>query len=217
MDMSTIHISKDAYIEVMDYLKSSGHQLNILEPSPMVYPAIACHPDIFMCALGKRGKVFHGSPETIGYKYPDDIVYNGASTGRFFIHRLDKTNEALLNEITKLGLTLVDVKQGYSKCNVCIVDETHIITSDEGIARACQGYDIYVLLISPGHIALPGMSCGFIGGASGLVGNEVIFNGDLSLHPDFEEINQFILSCGKRPIYFKGKPLLDIGSIIEEL
>lgn len=35
-----------------------------------------------------------------------------------------------------MGMTLVDVRQGYTKCSTVIVDETSIITYDQGIARA---------------------------------------------------------------------------------
>ena len=73
---------------------------------------------------------------------------------------------------------------------------------------------IDVLTIRPGYVELPGYDTGFIGGTSGRVGNEVIFNGDLSAHPDFPEIRDFIADRGIGLKYFIGYPLRDIGSII---
>ncbi len=61
---------------------------------------------------------------------------------------------------------------------------------------------------------LPGYDTGFIGGTSGRVGDEIIFNGDLSAHPDCQAIRQFIEERGLKVRYFSGYPLRDIGSII---
>lgn len=216
VNMSKVYMSQYAYGETIEYIRALGHDVRLLAPSAKVYPAISCHPDIFMCSLDNRGQVYQGNEEKVGYNYPADIIYNAASTGKFFIHRLDMTDGDLLTTVRELGLSLINIKQGYSKCNICVVDENHIITSDEGIKKSCQGFDIDVLLISPGNILLPGLDHGFIGGASGSVSGKIIFNGDLSAHPDFQAIKDMVEAQGKELVYFKGKPLLDIGSIIED-
>ena len=59
-------------------------------------------------------------------------------------------------------------------------------------------------------------STGFIGGASGKVGNLILFNGDLRKHSNYKEIKDFIERRGVSIKYFEGYPLTDIGSIIEE-
>ena len=46
--------------------------------------------------------------------------------------------------------------------------------------------------------------------------NEIVFNGDLSAHPDFETIKEFIESRGLRCVWTTDMPLTDIGSVIEE-
>jgi hypothetical protein len=71
-----------------------------------------------------------------------------------------------------------------------------------------------VLMITPGHILLPGYDTGFIGGASGRIGDTVIFNGDLSAHPDSDRIIRFIEDRGLKVRWFPEWPLKDIGSII---
>jgi len=83
-------------------------------------------------------------------------------------------------------------------------------------ANALKNTDVEVLTVREGHVLLPGFDTGFIGGASGRVGDEIIFNGDLSAHPDFEKIRDFIQCRGLKVRYFPGLPLTDIGSIIEE-
>ena len=70
------------------------------------------------------------------------------------------------------------------------------------------GYDLAV--------ELPGYKRGFIGGASGRVGDEIWFNGDLNAHPDAQNIVNFICRCGLTVCWISDVPLVDIGSIIEE-
>ena len=56
---------------------------------------------------------------------------------------------------------------------------------------------------------------GFIGGCCGLINkNVLLFNGDLSLHSDFDKIKKFLYDNNVNYIDIKGKPLTDIGSII---
>lgn len=110
----------------------------------------------------------------------------------------------------------INVPQGYAKCSIVSVNENSVITYDDGIAKACLKTGLDVLHISSGHILLPGYPTGFIGGCSGRIGNEIIFNGDLSLHPNFTAIRDFIESRELTCTWFDDCPLTDIGSIICE-
>lgn len=238
---------------------------------PLVYPGIASHPDIYMCKLGldQDAPVVFSYPEELGHDYPDDIAFNAACTGRYFIHHLQYTAPRLLdivrNEIHAHshfpdeadprggdgpGLHCIDVRQGYSKCSIAIVDERSIITSDRGIAKAItrSGHDIDCLLISEGYVKLRGFDHGFIGGTCGLIESGIteigsaecgpaesgmsecssaesetagrgarrimVFNGDITAHPDADRIIEFI---SKRNIEIKwfDFTLEDIGSIIQ--
>ncbi len=146
--------------------------------------------------------------------YPHDIAYNAACTGRYFIHNLKYTAPELIRAVRDTGMRMIDVKQGYSKCSTVIVDEQSVITYDRGIASACRDAGMDVLTVRPGHVLLPGYNTGFIGGASGRIGDTILFYGDLSAHPDFEAIAAFIRSRGLEPKWFEEWPLTDIGSII---
>ncbi len=91
--------------------------------------------------------------------------------------------------------------------------------NDVKIWKNAEGVDgcdetIDLLLIEKGHVALEGFEYGFLGGASGCVEDTVYFNGDLSVHPDFERIRDFIRAHGYSLKYFEGETLADIGSII---
>lgn len=211
--MSKIYISEHASPRLIEYLKSEGHEIIPAEPLENVTFAISRHPDIIHCHLAD-GMVFHGNPARLGPVYPADVPYNACSTGRYFLHNLKYTAPELLQAAKSLGLETIHVPQGYTRCSVLPVDCDSVITSDRGVAAACTQLD--VLLISPGHIELPGYNTGFIGGTGGRVGNEIVFNGDLSAHPDFEIIKDFIESRGLRCVWTTDMPLTDIGSVIEE-
>lgn len=215
--MSKLYISKEANKILTDYLEGQGHVLERVSSEGIVDPAISCHPDVFLCKMGvgDDAPLFSAAPGDLGRDYPQDCAFNAACTGKYFIHNLSATNKGLLQAAREMGMTLVDVRQGYTKCSTVIVDETSIITYDQGIARACGQYsDLEVLLISPGFVRLDGYDTGFIGGCSGRVGQEVIFNGDLFAHPDFSRILPFIESRGLTCRWFADYRLTDIGSIL---
>ncbi len=223
--MKKVYLSPLAGDPLREYLKSKGFVLCFTEAVSSVPEPIACHPDIIMCKLGCEGAapVFHGDAFKLGHAYPHDILYNACCTGRYFIHNLKYTAPELMEAASevfpceKKPLLHVSVPQGYAKCNIVCVDENSVITSDAGIEKACTSAGVSVLKISPKNILLPGYSYGFIGGASGRIGSEILFNGDLFAHPDFERIRTFIQSRGLSCVYFKDYPLTDIGSIITEM
>jgi hypothetical protein len=186
--------------------------------SPNLNYGIAAHPDIFMCKMGSHPEspIFFGNSETPKDPYPYDIMYNAACTGKYFIHNLAASDKSLLQRAKEMGMVLVDVRQGYTKCNMVVVDETSLITSDKGIYNTLARYpDIDCLLVQPGHVSLPGFSTGFIGGASGRVGRRIVFHGNLKCHPECSQIIEFIEARGLETIWFEEFPLTDIGSAIE--
>ncbi len=206
----TAYISCRAYPELKNWLSDRGYELNVLHEGDKPYPAISSHPDIYMCHTGK--KLLKQSD--IGSKFPDYLGFNGVFLDKYFIHNLDYSSPALLKEAE--GLELINVKQGYAKCSCVVVDEKSIITADEGIVKKIQNYDIDVLKVSQGHVLLDGFDYGFIGGASGRVGNCIVFNGDLNTHLDGKAIRGFITSRGLEVVDFKGHDLCDIGTVFTE-
>lgn len=217
--MNKIYVSEKVNRILVDYITSLGCHIAFIASDNIVPEGLSSHPDIFMCKMGCNSQVpiVQSENKELGLKYPNHIAFNAACTGKFFIHNLKHTNERLLIVAKAMEMIMIDVKQGYSKCSTVIVDENSIITYDEGIAKACEEYraqGLDVLLISPNHVILDGYNTGFIGGASGRIGKEVIFNGDLSAHPDFRRIVDFIESKGLKCKWFSEYPLTDIGSII---
>lgn len=183
------------------------------------------YPRIDVTSPYPQNKIYMGNPDELNPSYPSEAMYNACISGDLFIHNLNITSPHLLNYARDIGLKLINVKQGYTRCNLLPVSTKAFITSDMGIYKVLKAEitDIEVLLIKPDHVLLPGHKYGFLPGSGGIcqysTGEQaVLFNGDLSLHPDFLPIKNFIESNGKKAIWVEGKPLLDIGSIIcEEL
>jgi hypothetical protein len=93
------------------------------------------------------------------------------------------------------------------------VSENAIITADRAISASCAQLGIDVLLIREGYISLPPYSFGFIGGASGVCGNNVYFSGSLGSHPDGERIKKFCEKHNKTAISLTDCELKDVGSL----
>ena len=212
--MSNVYISHLANNKIKNFLIESGHKILEVNPMATVDSAISSHPDIYMCHLGKE--LFHGDSSKLTYDYPGHAIYNGCSTGKYFIHNLNITDKELLEKVEKHELIKVHVNQGYAKCSCIVVDENSIITADRGIAKVATDAGLNVLVIDHAQVELDGYPYGFIGGASGKVGNLILFNGDLRKHSNYKEIKDFIERRGVSIKYFEGYPLTDIGSIIEE-
>ena len=214
-----IYISENSNSKIREYLTHKGFNLRLIAANEITYLAVCTHADILFCRMGagQTAEIFEGDPCELGFNYPHNVKFNAVCLDRYFIHNLKYTSPALLERARSMGLELVNVKQGYTKCNTVVVDGSSIITADEGILRVVKNYsDIDALQIRQGFVELRGFEYGFLGGASGRVRDEIVFNGDLSAHPNFEEIRDFIEIRGLSVKYFPEYRLEDIGSIIAE-
>ena len=165
-------------------------------------------------------------------KYPGDILYNICYTGKYYIGNFDNTDYEIKkliynkfideenenpdeDEVEKIRELpeVIHIKQGYSNCSICQVDEESVITYDRGIAEALEKAGLDVLLIETGYINLFEFNYGFIGGASGSIGNDIVFFGDIGKHPDGQRIKDFIEEKGKRAVSLGKDGLTDCGSI----
>ena len=206
-----IYLSCLAHPKLKTYL-SRTHKITEIESTHSVSHGIGTHPDLYLCDLGSR--VFRSDPAKLFPGYPKEVRYNAACTGRYFIHNLKYTDPELPMAAREMAMTTVHVNQGYAKCNTVIVDERSVITSDRGMIGPLRDAGMSVLQVAPGQVVLPGYSYGFLGGTSGKVEDEIVFHGNLSLHPDHKEIAQFIQGRGLKVKFFKDFPLTDIGSIL---
>lgn len=147
--------------------------------------------------------------------YPLNVCYNVCIIENAILCKTDVTDEVILKEAKNRGYRIINTRQGYSKCSVCILNEKAVITADRNIYSVLKESGFDVLLISPGNILLPGYDYGFIGGCCGKLSKDMLyFYGDVSRHPDYEKILEFSHKYGVDILFDNSFPLTDIGSII---
>lgn len=199
-----------------------------------VYSAIKYHPDIMMHFLDNNNAVVE--PETdnafikklveyginvikgsasLECNYPNDIAYNIARVGNAAFHNFKYSDDIIRKYFFDNKIKMINMKQGYAKCSICIVDEKSIITSDVGISMLAKQNNFDCLLIRPGYIKLWDLNYGFIGGCTGKISeNEMLFCGKITDHPDYVNINKFLYKRDIEAIELVNSELIDLGSLI---
>ena len=159
-------------------------------------------------------KILSGK-SSIGSNYPSDSAYNVGIVGKKCFLNKSVCDEHLYEILISEGYEIINVKQGYTKCSICPVDEESFITGDKGIACAGENAGMNVLLISNDNISLRGYSNGFFGGCTGKSSkDELLLNGDINTLPDCERIKDFLKERNIRIKSIKEGEVTDIGSII---
>lgn len=144
----------------------------------------------------------------VSEKYPKDVAYNAFSVCGALVCREDATDVTLKSIFPKI----VSVRQGYAKCSTVVVSENAVITSDRSIFSACEKLGADTLFADNDGVLLEGYDTGFLGGATAVTDEYVLFIGDLSRRKDCKEICSFIEAHGKKVEYIPDVPLLDCGS-----
>ncbi len=203
-------------------------------PCPELYEAIMGHPDIVVHplsgnkmvvapnifdklepVLSKKGFALTKGETWLNRNYPENIAYNVLRIGSKAFHYTKYTDKVLQREFEKEQIELIHVKQGYTKCAACIVNEKAIITADKGLAEIIERHGIECLVIPPDGIRLEGLNYGFIGGASGLLSkNTLAFTGKLDNIQEHYKIVDFLSRLGIEVKILSTKQIFDIGSII---
>ena len=180
---------------------------------------LICHKNYFGIAEGQIKRIAEASgskillsSESIGEKYPSDIIFNAAPVGNKLICKRGSVSKLILELYS--SDEIIDVRQGYAKCSVCTVGDNAIITADRSIAKAARENKIDVLQIESSHVSLDGYDCGFIGGASGDDGENIYFCGNIELHPESERIKEFCKKQGRGVVSLSDEPLYDYGTLM---
>ena len=217
-------------------LEKEGFYLIKLPPDPNLGEAVRSHPDtvLFYCdeeiittaeycdvAPYIFSDVREFAPNVrIGFtddrrsdRYPYDCVLNSLVIGNKIFCKADTLSEGIKDFATRHGYEIIHTKQGYPACSVLAFGDS-AITADRGLAATLENNGVRVTLINEGNVSLPPHSYGFIGGASGVVGNKVYFFGNIDLHPDAEIIREAITSEGYIPVSLSDEELSDFGGII---
>ncbi len=213
-------------------LKEQNIQIIKTDKCIDVYDEISYHTDIQMINIGnniviapnmydkyidvlKQSEINYIKGESIlKNKYPENVQYNGCIIGKYFIHNLQYTDKKVIELLEKNEYICINVKQGYTKCNISIVDENSIITQDKGIAKELSKYFDVLCINEKENISLGNMQ-GFIGGATGLISQNLwCINGDINRLKDCNKIIDFVTLKNKEILCLNNEEVIDIGSII---
>lgn len=151
----------------------------------------------------------------VGCNYPEDSAYNVCIVGKKCFLNKRVCDERLYDILICEGYEIVPVKQGYTKCSICPIDEKTFITGDEGIAAAGRNLGFEVLLISNKGIKLSGYKNGFWGGCCGLGDKDtLLINGEIDNLTDSKIIKDFLARRQIKIKNLKKGEVTDIGSIL---
>ncbi len=221
-----------ASVKTADALKKYGFCVVLTPKIDHVYTTICGHADIMVHKLCDN--VIVAEPTVCDYfknkmpeievipgktilneKYPYDIAYNAARVGNNIFCNKNFTDDTIIEFANKNHLNLLNTKQGYAKCSICVVSNDAIITSDKNIQSVAIKNGIDVLLVNDNEIKLKEFEHGFIGGATGLINEKILaVNGNIELHTNYKEIIEFCKKHGVEVISLNNDEIIDIGSIL---
>ncbi len=195
----------------------------------ITYEVVSGHPDLFFCQHEQQVVVASNMPEPylttlqnhnisfvqgrfrVGKIYPQTSCYNAVITDKFFIHNTMHT-DTLLKEIFS-NKEFIPVNQGYTRCNMLVLDNNLFITSDNGIFNQLKKRYLDVHYFSPGGILLPGFEHGFLGGCLGVFENRIFITGSLSRFPEGKRLIMLLESRHYEIVELYDGPLFDGGSL----
>lgn len=214
-------------------LQKMGYELVFMPRISVLDTPICAHPDMSVIKIKQKWFAASDVHDTFTFlsscefvsradgvqnnlSYPFDVAFNGAVVGKKLICNSKYISRRILDYAVKSDYEIVDVKQGYTKCSVCVVDDNSIITEDKGVADKCAAAGIDVLLLKTHGVKLDGFENGFFGGCSGkLSDGHLVFAGCIKSHAEYREILKFCTERGVEPVSLSDEPLYDVGSIIE--
>ncbi len=223
------------YPESIKTLQNLGYNVVFMPKSAVLDDPVSAHPDMSLVKIADKYIIASDVHESfINFEdfliynreqssltsaileYPDDVSLNCAVVGNRIICNKAFTSDLVLKSAKDNNFKIIDVKQGYTKCSIVVVDDNSIITEDRGIAKICNENGLDVLLLKEKISLLDGYNCGFIGGCTGkLSGGKIVFNGNIYIHPEYDKIKLFCNSRNVEVVSLCNKPLYDVGSIIE--
>lgn len=213
MEYGTVYKSMDIPANDSSVSSHPDMQIHFLNPDTAI-----CPPETYLyykTILPEHINIIKGDNNLFS-TYPDIAAYNVARVGGYIICNTKIVDKVLLSYYTANSFEIIHVNQGYAKCNICIINDNCIITEDRGIYDIIRtkATEIECVFIDNGDVDLGGFDYGFIGGASGLCEDTVLFCGKLKDTPNKEIILNTIKRNNKKYAELSNEPLYDYGSII---
>ena len=180
---------------------------------------IFCYEDYYL-----ENKSVFKRAEDIGYSivkctppasssYPEDIGLNALVIGKKIFGNVKHLSKELASFANENGYELINVKQGYTACSTLVLNEKCVVTADVSIKKAMENENIEVIFIDDSSIKLDGYNKGFIGGATGVVCDNICFFGDFNSLVGYENIREKINHLNLKEISIMSGDVYDFGGI----
>ncbi len=233
--VKNVIVSSEISEQIEYSLNNYGIALSKLYGNLNINKSIINHPDLYICHFDEStlfsitdryklcGRIdfdnFLHNISTINSEgvllYPYDSILNCVILNNNLICNVKNVSKEIIDCANNRNFNIINVRQGYTKCNICVVDENSIITEDIGIYNEMLKQGFNALLLKRHSVLLNGYPYGFIGGASGKISpDKLCFFGNIKLHPEYSEIYKFLYNRGVEAISLSNEPVYDFGSII---
>ncbi|BDU50653.1 DUF6873 family GME fold protein [Haliovirga abyssi] len=227
--MNNYVIIDGRFKSIGEELKKYGFNVILTKKNMKVYDAISFHPDIQLFVDEEEKKIFvdkqfyeYYAKRIKGYEiiegeaveggYPNSAKYNAVKFEKKVVHNFKYTEKNILKHIEKKKYKKIDVKQGYTNCNIINLKDK-LITEDNGIYKNLKNRGEKILKLNKVEVDLIGMNYGFIGGATGFFENKLFFTGEIKKNPYYIKIKEFVGNNVEMVSLNLGR-LQDVGTII---
>lgn len=148
-----------------------------------------------------------------GDTYPSVCAYNIARVGKHIICNTKIADNNILKYYKENNYKIIHVNQGYTKCNVCPISDSSFFTEDRGIFDSLKNEPtLTAYLLEKGGVRLSGFDYGFIGGATGKIGDTLICCGKLEANK--EKILKILSALNMQLLELSDDSIYDYGSIL---
>ncbi len=215
--------------EVINNLREYIEDLFEFETYGLTCNSISGHPDIFIYQynnqlvlapnapvglfefLEKHNIIYVRGKREVGSELYNSVQYNCLSTPDFLFHKSGYTDPAIL-KINK-AKEFIPLPQAYTRCSLVHLDENYYLTSDRGIEKVLIRKGLSCFYFNPEEITIRDHDNGFIGGAVGIRGKRIFFNGNVELHADGQRLKEHLLNLGFEIVNLSDQYLYDGGYI----
>jgi hypothetical protein len=148
----------------------------------------------------------------VGKEYPASARYNALFACNKLIHNSKITDP----EISRLNpdCEIIQIEQGYTRCNLVALSDHSFITSDRGIEKVLRHFKMEVLYVDPTSIQLEGFEHGFFGGACGIHNQTLFVCGSLKFLKEKTAIGSMAAKAGLAIVELYSGYLVDVGTIL---